>query len=93
LKQAKLVKMIDCPLNGLRNVDEFVCAGELKKEPSQDETIETWADFVFLEENAKGIVNEWWCHVASNYWFVATRDTATVEFIATQAPEDFFNDG
>ena len=84
------MKLINCPLNGRRNAQEFVCAGEVKPEPSQTAAIEAWADFVFLENNLQGVVHEWWCHVPSSYWFIVTRDTATEEFIATYRPNDFF---
>ena len=26
---------------------------------------------------------EWWCHTPSGYWFIAERDTARDEFLAT----------
>jgi sarcosine oxidase, subunit delta len=84
------VKIINCPLNGPRNVQEFVCAGEVIQEPLQDAPIEAWADFVFLENNTLGVVHEWWCHVASNYWFIVTRDTASEEILATHTRDDFF---
>jgi sarcosine oxidase subunit delta len=84
------MKLINCPLNGPRNAQEFVCAGEVKNEPVQDAAIGTWADYVFLENNLQGVVHEWWCHIASNYWFIVTRDTKTEEIIATNAPAVFF---
>ena len=84
------MKVINCPLNGPRNAQEFFCAGEVKREPPQDAAIDAWADYVFLEDNTKGVVHEWWCHVASSYWFIVTRDTATEEFIASSSPTDFF---
>ena len=84
------MKIVNCPLNGPRNAQEFVCAGEVKPEPPQDAAIDAWADYVFFENNSKGVVHEWWCHVPSSYWFIVTRDTATEEFIATYAPGDFF---
>lgn len=84
------MKIIDCPLNGPRNAQEFVCAGELKREPPQDAAIGAWADYVFFENNPKGVVHEWWCHVASSYWFIVTRDTGTEEIVATHAPAEFF---
>ena len=84
------MKLIECPLNGPRNAQEFICAGELVQEPAQDADIATWANYVFLENNRKGVVHEWWCHIASSYWFIVTRDTATEEIIATHAPSVFF---
>jgi sarcosine oxidase subunit delta len=83
------VKIIDCPLNGPRNAQEFICAGEVVQEPPQDAPIDAWADYVFLENNTKGTVHEWWCHIPSSYWFIVTRDTTTEEIIATQSPADF----
>jgi len=84
------VKIIVCPLNGPRNAEEFVCAGEVRREPPQDAGIGTWADYVFLENNPRGVVHEWWCHVASSYWFVVTRDTQTEQIITTCSAADFF---
>ncbi len=84
------MKIIHCPLNGPRNAQEFICAGEIKQEPSQDAGIGAWADYVFLQDNTRGVVHEWWCHIPSNYWFIVTRDTATEEFLASNSPADFF---
>ena len=67
-----------------------MCGGEVKTEPAQDAVIDAWADYVFLENNLQGVVHEWWCHVASSYWFIVTRDTATEEILATCDPADFF---
>ena len=83
------MKIIDCPLNGPRNAQEFICGGEVRQEPSQDAAIDDWADFVFLENNLQGVVHEWWCHVATSYWFIVTRNTATEEIIATCRPDEF----
>lgn len=84
------MKIIDCPLNGPRNAQEFICAGEVTVEPNQDAAIEVWADHVFLEKNTRGVVHEWWCHVASSYWFIVTRDTATDDILGTNSPDEFF---
>ena len=35
-----------------------------------------WADYVFNRNGAPGVKHEWWCHVPSNTWFIAERDTA-----------------
>ena len=77
-------------MNGPRNAQEFLCGGEVKQEPEQDAAIDAWADFVFLETNLKGLVHEWWCHIATGYWFIVARDTATEEIIATYPPTEFF---
>ena len=42
-----------------------------------------WAAYVFLEDNRKGVVREWWCHAPTNYWFIGERDTATDTMLRT----------
>jgi sarcosine oxidase subunit delta len=84
------MKLVNCPLNGPRNAQEFICGGEVIDEPAQDAAMADWADHVFLENNTKGVVHEWWCHVASSYWFIVTRDTQSEEILATNTADDFF---
>lgn len=52
------MKVMHCPLNGPRNISEFVCFGEVKAEPALDCSDNQWADYVFLENNTAGIVHE-----------------------------------
>jgi sarcosine oxidase, subunit delta len=82
------VKLIPCPLNGPRNASEFVCAGEVKEAPAPDAPDSAWAAHVFLEENRKGAVREWWCHAPTNYWFILERDTATDTILGTYDPSE-----
>ena len=51
-----------------------------------------WADHVFLEDNRRGVVREWWLHVATAYWFIAKRDTATDEIVRTYPSSDLFTE-
>ena len=85
------MKILNCPLNGPRNISEFVWGGEVKAMPdpalSRDRA---WADYVFLEDNKAGLVREWWCHVATSFWFIAERNTVTDEIIRTYAPGELF---
>ena len=75
-----------CPLNGPRNIAEFICGGEVVAEPDGGAVSdETWADFLFLENNEAGVVREWWMHVPSAYWFIAERDTRSGEIKKTYA--------
>ena len=68
------MKIMTCPLNGPRNISEFVCAGEVQREPDPNRCSDAeWADYVFLHENDAGVVQEWWCHVPTAYWFIAER--------------------
>jgi sarcosine oxidase subunit delta len=82
------MKILQCPLNGPRNISEFVCLGEVKPVPGPDDRMAQWADFVFMERNAAGRVREWWLHIATNYVFLVDRDTRTDEILATYRIDD-----
>ena len=78
------MKQIRCPLNGLRNVAEFVYGGEFRPmhDPASSDSRE-WAEYVFFPDNVAGVVLEWWCHTATAYWFLAERDTRSDEILRT----------
>lgn len=82
------MKIMHCPLNGPRNIQEFVYGGEVQNTPADDAPDAAWADYVFLENNAATVVREWWMHAASGYWFIAERDTRTDDILRTYAPSD-----
>jgi len=89
------MKIINCPLNGPCNAQEFVCGGEVKLPPTQNKPpegadIEPWADYIFMQENPRGLTTEWWCHVASGYWFIAERDTITDTMLRTFTCQEWF---
>jgi sarcosine oxidase, subunit delta len=77
------MKILHCPLNGPRNISEFICLGELKPLPSPDAEPSEWAKFAFLENNLAGVVRERWMHIATNYIFVVERDTLSDAIIRT----------
>ncbi|MGE0797163.1 MAG: sarcosine oxidase subunit delta [Lautropia sp.] len=81
------MKRLTCPLNGPRDIDEFVYGGELRRAPDPDTCSDAeWADYLFRRENIAGLVTEWWQHAPSGYWFLAKRDTVTDEVIETFDP-------
>ncbi len=85
------MKVMNCPLNGLRNISEFICFGEVSKMPHPDDVSDAeWADFIWMSNNAAGVVQEWWCHVATTYWFIAERNTVTDEIMKTYPASDVF---
>ena len=87
------MKLIDCPLNGPRNAQEFICAGEVKPMPDPHACSDSaWVDYVFLENNTAGVVREWWCHVPTAFWFIAERDTVTDTIIRTYPAGEVFRD-
>jgi sarcosine oxidase subunit delta len=72
------MKLLNCPINGLRPVDEFAYGGELREQPDAlGCTDAEWAGYVFDRNGAPGIKKEWWYHVPSGTWFIAERNTAT----------------
>ena len=87
------MKIMPCPLNGPRNIQEFICAGPVEAEPDPTRcTDEEWAAFVWMEENRAGVVREWWCHAATSYWFIAERNTVTDEILATYPADRVFSE-
>ncbi len=86
------MKVIPCPLNGPRNVTEFVCYGEVQDMPEPNATSdEQWADYIWFANNTAGVVCEWWCHVPTAYWFIAERHTASDEILRTYDATEIYN--
>jgi sarcosine oxidase subunit delta len=83
------MKQFTCPLNGLRNIDEFVYGGPVKTIPEPDAPPETWADYAFIEDNSGGRLFEWWLHVPSAFWFIAERDTTRDEVFRTMTVAEY----
>lgn len=78
------MKLLNCPINGLRPVDEFAYAGELREQPEPRScTDKEWAAYVFHRNGAPGMKKEWWYHVPSGTWFIAERDTGTDQVART----------
>ncbi|MDR0563945.1 MAG: sarcosine oxidase subunit delta [Azoarcus sp.] len=85
------MKLMPCPLNGLRNITEFTYGGEVTGMPNPNTATDTeWADYVFNKTNPAGVVREWWLHNASGYWFIAERDTVTDHIRKTFDPGELF---
>ncbi len=83
------MKLLKCPLNGERNISEFICGGEVRPLPDAATAGDAeWTDHLYPPESAAGPVREWWFHVPSGYWFIAERDTVTDEILRTFPPEE-----
>lgn len=84
------MKIMPCPLNGPRNISEFVCGGEVRTMPDPDTCSDAdWADHVFIESNPAGEIFEWWLHAPTAYWFVARRDTVSEAILETYTVDEF----
>ena len=81
------MKILECPLNGPRPIQEFHYGGELRPAPEPEAVSdEEWADHVFNRNGAPGIQTEWWYHLPSGTWFLAERDTRSDEILRTFLP-------
>lgn len=84
------MKIMHCPINGARNISEFVWGGDVKLAPEHDCSDVAWAEHLFFEDNVAGEVVEWWLHAPSNTWFIAQRNTLTDEILSTMTVEAYF---
>lgn len=83
------MKVMTCPLNGPRNIDEFTYFGPVKERPDPGTASDAeWTHYIFHSPNPVGLLREWWCHAPTNFFFIAERHTATDEIVATYAPND-----
>jgi sarcosine oxidase subunit delta len=76
--------LIPCPYCGPRPEIEFRHAGEAHlKRPSPDVDDETWARFVYIRANPKGIHAERWRHIhGCGRFFNCIRDTVSDRILA-----------
>ncbi len=79
------MKIMRCPLDGPRNISEFVHGGEVRDMPDPGTDLD-WAAWVFKPEDRMGVVREWWFHLPCGSWFVAERDTRTDEILRFPDP-------
>ena len=87
------MKILNCPLNGPRNISEFICLGEVTDMPNPNElSDEQWADYMWMSNNTAGVVREWWCHAATSYWFIVERNTITDEILKTYPANEIFKE-
>lgn len=84
------MKIMRCPLNGERNIQEFTYFGPIRvtRDPAAASD-DAWAEHLFFPPNPAGLVREWWCHLPTNYFFIVERDTRTDEIIRTYAPTEW----
>jgi len=72
------MKLLKCPINGLRPMQEFTYGGELREMPDPNAASdEQWADYVYHRNGEPAVKKEWWYHIASGTWFIAERDNKT----------------
>lgn len=80
------MKIMPCPLNGARNISEFICFGEVTERPDPGALDDpAWAAHIWFANNRAGVVREWWCHIPTSTWFIAERDTVSDEILRSYA--------
>ena len=78
------MKLVPCPVNGLRPAQEFLFGGEVRDMPDPAACSDAeWADYVFNRIGEPGIRKEWWYHLPSGTWFIAERDNLNDVFVTT----------
>lgn len=83
------MKILTCPVNGPRPIQEFAFGGEVRDMPDPaTASDDQWADYVFNRSGDPAIKREWWLHLASNTWFQAERDNVTDDILRTYLPGD-----
>ena len=85
------MKILKCPLNGPRNISEFVWGGEVKPMPNPTTATDAeWTSYLFIEDNTAGEIHEWWLHAPTNYWFIARRNNIWDEVLETMTADTYF---
>ena len=85
------MKTIACPLNGIRNSAEFVYGGPVKTMPNPKACSDAeWARHVFYGPSEPEIIQEWWLHAPSSYWFIAERCNGSDTILRTYDPSECF---
>lgn len=88
------MKLLRCPVNGLRPLQEFHYGGPYRAMPDPGACSDAeWADYVFNRPGEPGVQLEWWYHLPSGTWLIAERDTVRDEFTGAWLYEEFLNRG
>ena len=83
------MKILTCPMNGPRNIDEFQSFGPVREALDPEAASDAdWARHLFRAETRPGVVLEWWRHVPSNHFFLAERDIVTNAVLRTFDPSE-----
>ena len=74
---------INCPYCGLRDQTEFNYGGDgTVTRPSEDASLAAWTDFVYMQDNPRGVRADSGTTAGCRQWLKVVRDTVTHEVIA-----------
>ena len=81
------MKLLTCPINGIRPLSEFIFGGEFRRMPEPGLCSDKeWAEYVHNRTGAPGVKKEWWYHSPSGTWFIAERNTLSDQGLRTFLP-------
>jgi sarcosine oxidase subunit delta len=86
-----MASLITCPHCGVRPKEEFSIRGDaVPVRPAANASDEAWYRYVYVRDNPKGRIREYWHHVAGcRRWLVVERDNAThAVFSVVDATQD-----
>ena len=74
-----MASLITCPHCGARPKEEFSIRGDaMRLRPAASAPVEAWQKYVYIRDNPKGLLKEYWHHVLGcRRWLVVERDTLT----------------
>lgn len=81
--------LINHPLLGLRDAQEFVYKGDAsmlqRPDSTAEDALDRFTDYAYSRENPAGIHRELWYHEQGDRsWLVVTRNTLTHEIVDVQ---------
>lgn len=85
--------LIPHPLLGPRDAQEFTYLGDAalmhRPDPTAENALEAFCDYVYLRDNPAGLHRELWFHEQGDRsWLVVTRDTLTHEILGAELAQD-----
>jgi sarcosine oxidase subunit delta len=86
-----MASLITCPHCGVRPKEEFSIRGDaVPVRPAPNASDEAWYRYVFVRENPKGRIREYWHHAAGcRRWLIVERDNVTHDvFSVIDAADD-----
>ncbi|MBB3611358.1 sarcosine oxidase subunit delta [Rhizobium sp. BK602] len=84
-----MASLITCPHCGTRPKEEFTIRGAAVTRPAPSAPDEDWHRYVFIRDNERGRISEYWHHAAGcRRWLVVERSNVTHEvFSVTDAAD------
>ena len=84
-----MASLVPCPHCGLRPKEEFTIKGAALPRPSPDAGADAWLDHVYLRDNPRGALDEFWHHTSGfRRWLIVSRDTFSHEISACRDAAD-----